>query len=111
MGVGRFVRRSPPVSSLFRNRRASVMFQISSFPEGVSELLICYPLWMWEWNRTAGEIACNDDYTSSALSLLPRHGYCASRHHARREATVSVPGMPGAWADISARVRVRWAIA
>ena len=79
--------------------------------EDVSELLMCYLLWVSERNRTAGEIASNDDYASSALSLLPRHGYCATWHHARREATVSVPGLPGSRADISPGVRVRRAIA
>jgi tetratricopeptide (TPR) repeat protein len=79
--------------------------------EGVSELLICYPSWVLERSRTTREIASNDDYASSALSLLPRHGYCAAWHHARREATVSVPGMPGSRADLSPGVRVRRAIA
>src|SRR5262249_16056668 len=87
-----------------------VPLYISSL-EGVSELLICYPSWVLERNRTTREIASNDDYASSALSLLPRHGYCATWYHTRREATVSVPDLSGSWADISLRVYVRRAIA
>src|SRR5262249_26239259 len=66
--------------------------------EGVSELLICYPSWILAQNRTTREIANNDDYPSSALSLLSRYGYCATWYHTRREAAVSVPGMSGSWA-------------
>ena len=83
----------------------------SKVTEGVSELLMCYPLWMSERNRAAGEIASNDDYASSALSLLPRHGYRATWYHTRREATVSMPDMPDSRADISFGVCVRRAIA
>jgi len=45
---------------------------LRSVQEGVSELLICYPSWVSEQNRTTSMIASNDDYASAALSLLPR---------------------------------------
>jgi len=48
--------------------------------EGVSELLICYSVWTSERNRTTRLIASNDDYPSAALSLRPRHRYCATWH-------------------------------
>jgi len=44
--------------------------------EGVSKLLICYPVWVSERNRTTHVRASNDDYASAALPLLPRDRYC-----------------------------------
>ena len=91
--------------------QAGVPASTVSQVEDVSELLMCYPLWVSERKRTAGEIASNDDYASRALSLLPRHRYRATWHHTRREATVSMPDMPDSRADISFGVCVRRAIA
>ena len=44
--------------------------------EGVSKLLICYPLGVSERNRTTHVRASNDDDASAALPLLPRDRYC-----------------------------------
>jgi hypothetical protein len=46
--------------------------------EGVSELWICYPVCMSEWNSIPLAIASHDDYPNPALSLLPRHRYRAT---------------------------------
>ena len=43
-----------------------------SCTEGVSELLICYPVWTSERNSTTSVIASDDDDPSAPLSLLPR---------------------------------------
>ena len=44
--------------------------------EGVSKLLICYPVWVSERNRTTHVRASHDDYASAALPLLSRDRYC-----------------------------------
>jgi hypothetical protein len=44
--------------------------------EGVSELWICYPVWVSKRNRTTHVRASHDDYASAALPLLPRDRYC-----------------------------------
>src|SRR5882724_2632658 len=43
--------------------------------EGVSELLICYPVWASERNRTTRVMVSHNDYTSAALPVLPRDRY------------------------------------
>jgi streptomycin 6-kinase len=50
--------------------------------EGVSELLICYPLRVSEQHGTTRVVERNDDYASCALSLLPRDRYRPAWHHA-----------------------------
>jgi hypothetical protein len=48
---------------------------IHSWGEGVSELLIGYPVWVSEQNRTTHVRASNDDDPSAALPLLRRDRY------------------------------------
>jgi len=51
-------------------------------PEGVSELVICYPVWAPERHRTPHVIVSHEDYTSAALPILPRDRYRPPRHDA-----------------------------
>ena len=76
--------------------------------EGVSELLICYPLKREE--RPKREMERRYDYASAALSILPRDRYRSAWHDARREATVSVPCVPGSWTHVSSGLSVPWPI-
>jgi hypothetical protein len=58
--------------------RRTVAYWLTQEHEGVSELWICYPVCMSEWNSTPRAIASHDDYPNPALSLLPRHRYRAT---------------------------------
>jgi hypothetical protein len=46
-----------------------------------------------------------------ALLPLSRHRYCATWHDTAREATLSVPRVPGSWAYVSPGICLRWSIA
>jgi predicted membrane chloride channel (bestrophin family) len=50
--------------------------------EGVSELLICYPVWVSERNGSTHAIASHHDHPSTALPILPRDQYRQTWHHA-----------------------------
>src|SRR5215831_1011197 len=49
--------------------------RIGARVEGVSELLICYPLQVSERNRTTRRRVSHNDYASTTLSLRRRYGY------------------------------------
>src|SRR5262245_29561302 len=77
-----------------------------SSPEGVSELWICYLFEESERHNITHVIAGHADYATAALSLLPRHRYCAPWHLAGRQATVSMSRVPGAWTHVSPRLQL-----
>src|SRR5258706_7819749 len=47
--------------------------------EGVLDLLICYP-WGVQAEQNHSMIASHDGHASAPLSLLSKHGYCATWH-------------------------------
>lgn len=50
--------------------------------EGVSELLICYPVWVSERNGSTHAIASHHDHPSTALPILPSNQYRQTWHYA-----------------------------